>query len=91
MTKTCSSCGASTTETLSATGSHSWSETGRTNPTCTADGVISYTCAGCGQSKTESNGSATGHSFSEGVCSACGAADPDYTPPTEAPTPAAEG
>ena len=91
VTKTCSSCGASTTETLSATGSHSWSETGRTNPTCTADGVISYTCAGCGQSKTESNGSATGHSFSEGVCSACGAADPDYTPPTEAPTPAAEG
>ncbi len=58
---------------------HSYSESVTTKPTCTDTGVKTYTCGTCGDSYTETV-AATGHSFADGVCSECGAADPDYVP-----------
>lgn len=42
------------------THTHNYVEVSRTNPTCTADGVVTYQCS-CGAVKTESNGGALGH------------------------------
>lgn len=53
----------------------------KVDPTCTEDGCI-YTSCECGDSYTKVT-PALGHSFEAGVCSACGAADPDYVPPHE--------
>ncbi|MCD7839817.1 MAG: Ig-like domain-containing protein [Erysipelotrichaceae bacterium] len=54
------------TETIAATG-HSYDNgTVTTNPTCTADGVMTYTCSSCGDKYTESI-TATGHSYDNGV------------------------
>ena len=55
---------------------HSYTETVTTAATCTTAGVKTYTCA-CGDSYTEEI-PATGHSYVNGVCTVCGAADPDY-------------
>ena len=41
---------------------HSWKETGRTDPTCTAPGQIKYTCERCGQTQVEVI-PATGHTW----------------------------
>ena len=43
---------------------HSYSETGRTDATCTDAGQITYTCSGCGESYTETI-PAKGHSFGD--------------------------
>jgi hypothetical protein len=63
------------------THTHSYTEAITKEATCTADGVKTFTCE-CGHSYTESI-SATGHNYVDGVCTVCGAADPDYVP--EAP------
>ena len=60
---------------------HSY-ETNVTPPTCTEDGYTTYTCS-CGDSYTGNPVTATGHNFVDGICSTCGAADPNYVPPTE--------
>ena len=49
------------------------------DPTCEAAGSKTYTCS-CGASYQEEI-AALGHSYTEGVCSVCGAADPNYVPP----------
>ena len=49
------------------------------DPTCEAAGSKTYTCS-CGASYPEEI-AALGHSYTEGVCSVCGAADPNYVPP----------
>ena len=41
---------------------HSWKETGRTEPTCTAPGQIKYTCEHCGMTQVDII-PATGHSW----------------------------
>ena len=43
---------------------HSYTETGRKDATCTEDGQITYTCSGCGESYTETI-PAKGHSFGD--------------------------
>ena len=53
-TFTCSGCGDSYTETMEATGSHSYGEGVVTKaPTTTDEGVMTYTCTVCGDTKTE--------------------------------------
>ena len=66
MTYTCTTCDATKTETINATG-HSWDDGKITTPaTCLEPGVKTYTCTndGCGETKTEPI-VATGHSYSE--------------------------
>ena len=41
---------------------HTWTETGRTEPTCTTAGKVTSTCSKCNQTKTETI-PATGHSW----------------------------
>ncbi|MGM9574552.1 MAG: S-layer homology domain-containing protein [Oscillospiraceae bacterium] len=62
-------------------------------PTCTEDGNIEYyVCSGCGKLFADATGKveitandvvdkATGHDYKDGVCTRCGAKDPDYKPP----------
>ena len=50
-----------------------------TAPTCTEAGYTTYTCA-CGDSYVDDETAATGHSFVMGVCTVCGAEDPDFVP-----------
>ena len=49
-----------------------------TAPTCTQRGYTTYTCqvAGCGYSYKDAYTDAPGHNYSNGVCSACGEAEP---------------
>jgi hypothetical protein len=63
-TYTCSACGDSYTEAISATG-HSYNAE-VTAPTCTADGYTTYTCV-CGHSYTDNTVTALGHSYDDGV------------------------
>lgn len=53
--------------------SHQWTETGRTEATCTTDGEITYTCSLCGVVYTEAI-PALGHldQDGDGVCDRCG-------------------
>ena len=63
---------------------HSY-ETVTVDATCTADGSITTTCTNCGDTQVEAI-PATGHSFADGICGACGEADPDYVKPVVKPT-----
>ena len=83
----CSACGdVAGSEAIAANGhSHSWQTT--TAPTCTAAGEKKNICSVCGDVAGSEAIAASGHSFSGGTCSVCGAADPNYTPPTETTTP----
>ena len=60
------------------THSHSYTSSVTTAATCETAGVRTYTCS-CGNSYTEEI-PATGHNYVDGVCTVCGAADPDYNP-----------
>ena len=51
-----------------------------TAPTCTEQGYTTHTCS-CGDKKVDTYVDAAGHSYVEGVCTACGEADPDYVAP----------
>lgn len=57
------------------THTHSYTASVTTAATCTGAGVRTYTCA-CGSSYTEPI-PAAGHRYSDGICTVCGAADPD--------------
>ena len=57
---------------------HNYTSEITTAATCTTAGVKTYTCE-CGHTYTEEI-PATGHNYVDGVCSVCGAADPDYVP-----------
>ena len=48
-----------------------------TEPTCTEGGYTTYTCE-CGDTYTADETDALGHSYENGVCTVCGAEDPDY-------------
>ena len=64
MTYTCTTCDATKTETINATG-HSWDDGKITTPaTCLEPGVKTYTCTVCETTRTEPI-DATGHSYSE--------------------------
>ncbi|MBQ6292540.1 MAG: hypothetical protein IJK77_01520 [Lachnospiraceae bacterium] len=80
-TFTCSRCSATRTEEIPATG-HSWDNgTVTTEPTCTKPGVRTFKCSKCDATRTEDI-PALGHHYENGACTRCGAADPDYHPPT---------
>ncbi len=51
-----------------------------TAPTCTAAGYTTYTCSVCNDSYKGSYTDSLGHSYVGGVCTRCGAKDPDYKP-----------
>ena len=57
---------------------HSYTSKVTTAATCTTAGVKTYTCE-CGHTYTEEI-PATGHTYVDGVCTVCGAVDPDYVP-----------
>ncbi|MBQ3215540.1 MAG: InlB B-repeat-containing protein, partial [Oscillospiraceae bacterium] len=80
-THTCAACGDSYIDTKVPVAQHSYG-VGRETvaPTCTKDGVLTYACINCGHTKTEAI-DATGHDFVKGICTVCGAADPDYVKP----------
>lgn len=54
----------------------------KTSPTCTEEGFTTYSCE-CGKSFVSDKTAATGHIYKDGVCTVCGAEDPDYTVPGE--------
>lgn len=58
------------------THTHSYTSEVTTAATCETAGVRTYTCE-CGETYTESI-PAIGHNYVDGICSVCGAADPDY-------------
>ena len=74
-TYTCSACGDSYTETITALG-HSYTLTGETAATCTEPGSKTYTCSACGDSYTETI-TALGHDYVDGSCARCGIEDPN--------------
>ena len=47
-------------------------------PTCTEAGERQNKCTGCGEVVSTETVPATGHSYADGVCTACGAVDPEY-------------
>ena len=56
-----------------------------TAPTCTEGGYTTYTCSKCGDSYQGDETEAQGHDFQDGVCTRCGAENPDYVPPVVDP------
>ena len=48
--------------------------------TCKEEGVKTFTCE-CGETKTEKIAKTTAHTYKDGVCSVCGAKDPNYVAP----------
>ena len=50
-----------------------------TAPTCTEKGYTTYTCE-CGDSYSDTYVDALGHKYENGICSVCGAKDPDDQP-----------
>ena len=77
-TYTCTLCGDSYREYISPKG-HSYGEE-VTPPTCTEGGFTTHLCTACGDSYTDATVAPTGHSFEKGICTLCGAEDPDYVP-----------
>ncbi|MBQ3356724.1 MAG: hypothetical protein IJG45_06385, partial [Oscillospiraceae bacterium] len=57
---------------------HVWGEgVVTTAATCVDDGVMTYTCSVCNHTKTEVIPATGVHTYVEGVCSVCGAIDPN--------------
>lgn len=57
---------------------HAYTSSVTTAATCTTSGMRTYSCS-CGESYSEEI-PATGHNYVDGVCTACGATDPTYSP-----------
>ena len=75
-------------ETIKATG-HTQETIPGKEATCTQDGLTDgVKCSVCGEIIVEQEViKATGHHYVDGVCTNCGAKDPNYVPPTENPDP----
>lgn len=76
-TRTCAKCGVSENRAIPATGHHY--DAVATAPTCTEKGYTTHTCA-CGLSYTDSYTDAAGHNYKAGICTICGALDPERRP-----------
>ena len=76
-TRTCAKCGVSENRAIPATGHHY--DAVATAPTCTEKGYTTHTCA-CGDSYTDSYTDAVGHNYKAGICTICGALDPERRP-----------
>ena len=71
---------------------HSWTESSRTDATCTTEGKVSYKCSGCKETKTETlnvKGHTPGTADSTGkiVCTVCGITIKEGTTPEPTPEP----
>lgn len=75
----CIVCGVSNGEHGDDPHTHSYN-TSVTKPTCTEGGYTTYTCTICGDSYVADYVDALGHDFVDGICSRCGAKDPNYKP-----------
>ena len=74
--------------TLSAYGPHSLTHHAAQAPTCTEAGWEAYDeCATCGYATAHQELPATGHTYKDGVCTVCGAEDPDYVAPEKDDSP----
>ena len=75
-------------ETIKATG-HTQETIPGKEATCTQDGLTDgVKCSVCGEILVAQEViKATGHHYVDGVCTNCGAKDPNYVPPTENPDP----
>ena len=76
-TRTCAKCGASEDRAIPATGHHY--DAVATAPTCTESGYTTHTCV-CGLSYTDSYTDAASHNYKAGICTICGALDPERRP-----------
>ena len=76
-TRTCAKCGVSENRAIPATGHHY--DAVATAPTCTERGYTTHTCV-CGLSYTDSYTDAAGHNYKAGICTICGALDPERRP-----------
>ena len=76
-TRTCAKCGVSENRAIPATGHHY--DAVATAPTCTERGYTTHTCV-CGLSYTDSSTDAVGHNYKAGICTICGALDPERRP-----------
>ena len=101
-TFTCAVCGATRTETIPATGEHTFVFTKNVAPTCTADGYDLYTCSGCGATEKRNSKPALGHKWDSGkvtteptettpgvrtyTCTVCGETKNETIPATGAHT-----
>ena len=66
-TFTCAVCGATRTETIPATGEHTFVFTKNVAPTCTTEGYDLYTCSGCGATEKRNSKPALGHKWDNGT------------------------
>ena len=101
-TFTCAVCHATRTETIPATGEHTFVFTRNVAPTCTADGYDLYTCSGCGATEKRNPTDALGHKWDSGkvtteptetapgvrtyTCTVCGEVKTEVIPATGAHT-----
>ena len=101
-TFTCAVCHATRTETIPATGEHTFVFTRNVAPTCTADGYDLYTCSGCGATEKRNSKPALGHKWDSGkvtteptettpgvrtyTCTVCGQTKNETIPATGAHT-----
>lgn len=101
-TFTCAVCRATRTETIPATGEHTFVFTKNVAPTCTTDGYDLYTCSGCGATEKRNSKPALGHKWDNGTvtiaptettpgertytCTVCGATRTETIPATGAHT-----
>lgn len=76
-TRTCAKCGVSENRAIPAAGHHY--DAVAIAPTCTERGYTTHTCA-CGDSYTDSYTDAVGHNYKAGICTICGALDPERRP-----------
>lgn len=76
-TRTCAKCGVSENRAIPAAGHHY--DAVAIAPTCTERGYTTHTCA-CGDSYTDSYTDAVGHNYKAGICTICGALDPECRP-----------
>ena len=95
-------CGATRTETIPATGEHTFVFTKNVAPTCTTDGYDLYTCSGCGATEKRNSKPALGHKWDSGkvtteptettpgvrtyTCTVCGETKNETIPATGAHT-----
>ena len=63
---------------------HDWvaDEENSKAPSCTEDGITAVRCSRCGEVQAQTV-AALGHDFVDGICSRCGAEDPDAKDPCE--------
>ena len=101
-TFTCAVCRATRTETIPATGEHTFVFTKNIAPACTTEGYDLYTCSGCGATEKRNSKPALGHKWDSGTvtteptetapgvrtytCTVCGEVKTEVIPATGAHT-----